>query len=443
MKKFNFFYLCFVLIIAPAAAGGQGSCSKLDSFCSSNKQCCLVSNGKSYCNLKTKRCEALRYCDESLRFQCPFDDLSKDEIECVVDIIKTWNSFSSELIFAVIRNQEPNKKLWNLGDKAARERKAYAAVYDSDRRHLLEIIVSLDTKRVLSVKKSRDSIPPMTSSDYSIAKEVLQKDPRVIRAFERRGLNVTYASFDIWAFGAHEEGNVEGRRRVRLVTNYKDPSTKYHDWRPVEGVSGTIDIADKKIVEFIDKGNIPVPKSPHFSDFQNTKTSSHGGSSRGSAIKINGFNIKWHSWKFQYSMDPIFGLQLYHIRYIADCEERFLIYKMTLSEMFVPYGADGKTWRWRGAFDAGEYGMGKYAAPLALGKDVPVNADGNIEVSIAATGILLAKGVVRKKNDPSCIEDCQDFVNEHTLAPVHQHFFNYRIDFDIDGSSNMLTEAST
>lgn len=232
-----------------------------------------------------------------------------------------------------------------------------------------------------------------------------------------------------------------------------------------------------------------------------------------SAIYINGYHINWHKWKYQYSMDPVHGLQLYHIRYVADGEERLIIYKLSISEMFVPYGADGETWRWRGIFDAGEYGLGKYASPLMLGRDVPINAkllscvqlddtsgkvsklegciavyerdaspvykhynedlgvddaisatdmiitfvstvgnydyifnfifsmDGNIEVLVYATGILLLRGVLNEKNDPNCIEDCKDYVNGNTIAPVHQHFFNYRIDFDIDGANNMLTQV--
>ncbi len=286
------------------------------------------------------------------------------------------------------------------------------------------------------------------------------------------------------------------------------------DWRPVEGLSATIDIADKKIVDFIDKGNVPVPDTPCIVD-QTTPTKTKRSSELSSSIVVNGYQIKWRNWKFQYSMDPTFGLQFYHIRYLADSVERFLIYKLSITEMFVPYGADGDTWRWRGAFDAGEYGLGNTASPLILGKDVPSNAkllscprlndetgevtelegciavyeqdasplykhydadsnvhegmpgtqmvigfmctvgnydyifdlifslDGNIEVRISALGMLLLRGVVKEKNDPTCIEDCIDYVNEHTIAPEHQHFFNYRIDFDIDGTNNMLTEVSS
>lgn len=282
------------------------------------------------------------------------------------------------------------------------------------------------------------------------------------------------------------------------------------DWSPVEGLSATIDIASKKIVKFSDKGNIPVPKPPCFTELKSRVTSS---AQPKSTIQVKGYQIKWQNWKLQYSIDPIHGLQLYHIRYFADGEERFLIYKISASEMYVPYGASGETWRWRGAFDAGEYGLGKTAASLALGVDVPLNSqlfscpqldadtaevtalegcfavferdaspgykhydrdseatsaiagsemvlafmctvgnydyvfhiifsmDGNINVRTYATGLLLSRAVPQKLNDPNCIEDCQDFVNTNLISPVHQHFLSYRIDFDVDGTNNMLTEV--
>lgn len=286
------------------------------------------------------------------------------------------------------------------------------------------------------------------------------------------------------------------------------------DWSPVEGISATIDLADKKVIDFIDKGNVPIPKAPCIDEtakYRRPSPKSHPLPK--SSLNINGYQITWHNFKFQYSMDPIHGLQFYHIRYFADCEERFLIYKISLSEMFVPYGADGETWRWRGAFDVGEYGIGKTVSPLISGVDVPSNAkllscpklndntgevselkgciavyerdnlpmykhydsdtdthdsvtgtelvitslstignydyffeyvftmDGNVQVGVLALGMVLLRGMANKKNDPNCIEDCLDYVNEHTIAPVHQHYFNYRIDFDIDGSNNMLTEV--
>ncbi len=280
----------------------------------------------------------------------------------------------------------------------------------------------------------------------------------------------------------------------------------------------TVDIAAKKILSVIDKYIVPVPTSPlsydSDTDHEMPAPSESVHQSSDSSIIANGFQVKWQNWKLQWSLDPVHGLQLYHIRYVADGEERLLIYKISLSEVFVPYGSTGETWRFRSAFDASEYGIGKHVAPLMLGRDVPTNAqlfscslvdestgnveeiegcvgmyerdvlpvythydkannyhegvtgtemvitfmstignydymfqyifsmDGNIMVHLMASGIILSKGIIQRKNDPNCIEDCQDIVHDHNGGAVHQHFFCYRIDFDIDGPSNVLTEVS-
>lgn len=205
----------------------KAACLHTNSPCSSNQQCCAITNGKSYCNLKTKRCDALRYCDTKLPLnQCPYNDLSAKEIENVIKIIKGSKKFSAKINFPIVRNQEPKKKLWNSGDSAARERIAYAAVYDLSSNRLSEVLVSLQRQTVISVKERKDSIPAITEYEQTTAKELLRNDPRIMRAYERRGLNISNAAFDIWAYGVQKEGNVVGRRRVKFVANYKDPVTR-------------------------------------------------------------------------------------------------------------------------------------------------------------------------------------------------------------------------
>lgn len=287
------------------------------------------------------------------------------------------------------------------------------------------------------------------------------------------------------------------------------------DWRPVEGLLMTIDIAARRVLEFIDtKRNVPVPTSPLPSYVEHEMPEMPPTTPTPPSFNVDGFHVNWSNWNFQYSMDPIHGLQLYHIRYRADCDERFLIYKMSISEMFVPYGASGYAWRWRGAFDAGVYGLSISASPIMLGVDVPPNAkllsclrydmstgeakdlenciavyerpvwpvyyhydsgsdthdakagtelvitsmctvgnydymweyvfsmDGTIMVMVMATGILLSRAVFDPKNDPNCIETCEDYIHEHVIAPLHQHYANFRIDLDVDGASNTFLQVS-
>lgn len=66
------------------------------------------------------------------------------------------------------------------------------------------------------------------------------------------------------------------------------------------------------------------------------------------------------------------------------------------------------------------------------GIDYIFNLDGSIKVDAKLTGILLAKGTDLEVNP--CKEGCFPLVEKNILAPSHQHFFSFRIDFDIDGA---------
>jgi primary-amine oxidase len=66
--------------------------------------------------------------------------------------------------------------------------------------------------------------------------------------------------------------------------------------------------------------------------------------------------------------------------------------------------------------------------------------DGTIHVEAQLTGILLARGSVIEKN--ACGDGCLPLMEANVLAPVHQHFFNFRIDLDIDSGQNYAAEVN-
>src|ERR1700755_363211 len=73
-------------------------------------------------------------------------------------------------------------------------------------------------------------------------------------------------------------------------------------------------------------------------------------------------------------MRPREGLVLYDVRFDDHGVLRPVAYRMSLSEIYVPYGLDDENWSWRGAFDVGEYNAGKLAQGLERGRDVPDHA---------------------------------------------------------------------
>jgi hypothetical protein len=53
---------------------------------------------------------------------------------------------------------------------------------------------------------------------------------------------------------------------------------------------------------------------------------------------------------------------------------RPIIYRLAMSEIYVPYGIPDPNWAWRTAFDIGEYNLGQFAVAQEKNADVPENA---------------------------------------------------------------------
>jgi len=71
--------------------------------------------------------------------------------------------------------------------------------------------------------------------------------------------------------------------------------------------------------------------------------------------------------------------------------------------------------------------------------------DGEISLEAGLTGIMLAKGVaaqdhMQAHDDPKAAY--AHLVAPGVAAPHHQHFFNFRLDFDVDGTDNIVMEEN-
>jgi primary-amine oxidase len=69
--------------------------------------------------------------------------------------------------------------------------------------------------------------------------------------------------------------------------------------------------------------------------------------------------------------------------------------------------------------------------------------DGMLEMEVNLTGIMAARGMNEDENHSS-----HDAMHAHKVAPQveavhHQHFFNFRLDFDVDGTNNSVVEMNT
>jgi primary-amine oxidase len=70
--------------------------------------------------------------------------------------------------------------------------------------------------------------------------------------------------------------------------------------------------------------------------------------------------------------------------------------------------------------------------------------DGTLQADAIMTGIMLTKGVKDKSaEEHPAGGKMSHLVAPHLVAPNHQHFFNFRLDLDVDGERNSVVELNT
>jgi primary-amine oxidase len=224
----------------------------------------------------------------------------------------------------------------------------------------------------------------------------------------------------------------------------------------------------------------------------------------GPGYTIDDGEVRWQKWRFRWTLHPREGLVLYQVGYEDGVRVRPILYRASLSEMVVPYGDPSAGWFFRNSFDAGEFGLGMNASTLRPGADCPTNCrtfnaamiestghattlhnvvalyerdggiawkhddearrardlvlgfvstvgnydygfdwifhqDGSLEMRTSLTGVMAAKAIADGAHDPF-----SHIVGKNLAAPHHQHFFTFRLDFDIDGASpNRVVEMNS
>lgn len=86
---------------------------------------------------------------------------------------------------------------------------------------------------------------------------------------------------------------------------------------------------------------------------------------QGVSFSIDGYLIRWQKWRFRLGFNWREGMVLHDVTY----DGRELFHRLSLSEMFVPYGDPRHPYSRKSVFDVGDIGAGVAANNLALGCD--------------------------------------------------------------------------
>jgi primary-amine oxidase len=451
--------------------------------------------------------------------QHPLDPLTEGEIKTAASVLKSSPQFPSGALFATIVLKEPSKQdVLRYEPGTTLNRRAFAIILDRKRNRTFEAIVDLRAESVLSWNAVPEVQPGVLEAEDEPLSRIVTTDVRWQAAMRRRGISdFGKVQIEAWAVG-----QVPAQRKDRLLralSYYKGDSINFYG-RPIEGVVALVNMNTEQVVAVEDTGVVPL--APSSQELDERAIGTRPGPKplkitqpEGASFEIQGQAVRWQNWRFRYSMHPREGLVLHMVSYEDAGRVRPILYRASISEMVVPYGDTDQNWRWRSAFDAGEWGLGRLASSIEPNTDAPENAklvdatfaddegasytlpravgiyerdggllwkhyesysehnesrrarqlviffiatignydyainwifnqDGALEVDAALTGIMLPKGVPEVKVDKDGGHyRSGHFVSANIVAPHHQHFFCFRLDFDVDGQNNSLEEMNT
>jgi primary-amine oxidase len=448
----------------------------------------------------------------------PLDPLTKPEITAAVQLLKLAGKVTEHSRFPVLVLHEPPKaEVLKFVPGGPMRREAFVVVYERASNKTFEAVVDLRGQQIVSWKEVLGVQPPDMMEDFQLVDAIVRADPRWQEAIQKRGItDLQQVAIDPWPAGDHGVASENGMRLLSAVSFFKGHAKNYYA-RPIEGVVAYVNLNTKKVFKFEDTGVVPLPRASADLDvgsvgkLRKTPKPLHLTQPQGPTFEVHGHEVRWQNWRFRYALHPREGLVLYTVGYEDQGKLRSILYRASLSELFVPYGDPGPGWSFRHVFDMGDTGLGWLANSLEPATDCPENAsyfdvvfanetgapyhtpravalyerdggllwkhydyttnesrrarelvlsfiatagnyeygfnwvfhqDGCLEMETLLTGIMASKGVA-VRTAVHGKETHGHLVAPNVEAVHHQHFFNFRLDLDVDGTDNQLVELNT
>ncbi|KAK7422674.1 peroxisomal copper amine oxidase [Neonectria punicea] len=347
----------------------------------------------------------------------PFDPLSSVEIELAIAIVKRAHG---DVNFHVVSLQEPRKAqmtAW-LADSqnTPRPDRVAEVVVIAAAGKVYEGLVDLSGPKITKWTQVHGAQPIITIEELAAVEHGCRTDPTVIEQCRISGIpadEMHKVYCDPWTIGYDERFGSNVRLQQALMyyrpdidnCQYQYPLDFCPIWNSVE----------KKIIAIdIPKIRRPLIKNDPL-EYHHLAIEKQGGyrtdlkpinitQPEGVSFKMSGTGreIEWQNWKFHIGFNYREGLVFNNITFNDKGNVRPIFYRMSLSEMVVPYGNPEHPHQRKHAFDLGEYGAGYLTNSLALGCD----CKGSIHYLDAF--MPTQAGGVRKVKNAICIHEEDD-----------------------------------
>ena len=311
--------------------------------------------------------------------QHPLDPLTISEHWLIFEILKTSGKVDGDTRYTLIDLQEPPKAevlSWQPKDSFRRE--AFVIVKQGDR--TFEAVIDLTQSEVSSWREVEGVQPNLIWEEVRAAEELVKNDPRWQKAMRKRGIT----SFETVSCGPISPGDFEipserGRRLGRVHCRELRGSSNSLG-RPIEGLVVVVDLNRQEILDVLDFGVVPLPdQGPNYDPeaigpTREVPTPLDLEQPVGPSFEVDGHQVSWQNWNFHFRVDPRVGLVVSTVHYTDGERERSVLYRGSLSEIFVPYMDPSAGYYYVTYLDSGEVSALGFASPLERGTDCPDNA---------------------------------------------------------------------
>ena len=305
----------------------------------------------------------------------PLDPLSAEEIGRVGAAVRAHVP-DTELLFSSITLAEPSKEALEAHRQGTPVVRAARAVVLDGPHGVIEALVGVEAAEVLAWAPVPDVRPPLLFTEAFNAMEAVRADERWRAALARRGItDVSGIQIDPWPPGAYPDFAERNTRLTRCLSYYREDPADNGYARPIEGVVAVVDLATAEVLEVEDHGVVALPEDPgrydaeHVGPLRTDLKPLEIHQPEGVSFTVDGNHLTWQRWDLRVGLDPVEGLVLHDVAYQDGDRRRPILHRASLSEMVVPYGSTDPTHRWKNAFDAGEWGLGRFVNSLKLGCD--------------------------------------------------------------------------
>lgn len=348
--------------------------------------------------------------------QHPLDPLTGEEIEAAARIFRIDAAGVSRPRFVSIEREEPPKELilgWSDDERI--DRRAFLVVRDAATGRTFEAVVSLTNRRLVVL----DAIAAVQSAgieeDFALVERLVKEDPRWQAAMRMRGVeDFTHVLVDAWPAAYLSEQDAPTRRLSRPLTFVGYTAEENAYGHPVEGLSVVVDLDLREVVEVIDHGVVDIPCTPaeyteagvqaegnipRFAGPRTDVAPLHVTQPEGPGFTVDGYEVRWQKWCLRVGFTPREGLVLHTVSYDDRGTVRSIAYRMSISEMVVPYGDPAPIHVYKSAFDGGEEGLGVDVNSLERGCDCLG------EVHYLRAALTDADGQARVVDNAICIHE--------------------------------------